>query len=195
MTAGDSNLLNGNVLYAMWIWRQRNKLKTLTVFLKVPINYFLKNIKMTFIPLNIPSWASHVRWGKNEGDYWQRDEFSLSLQWTYHGLTSPLQPTKRLLSFFFAPKRACSIPQGPCDAWGCGETRMNTGSIQSLHQCSPPLCLWWDELDTLRLLFPFHGDIDLICSELSIPECLKGLEKAEWHESQVPWKDMTLILF
>lgn len=30
----------------------------------------------------------------------------------------------------------------PCDAWGCGETPMNTGSIQSLHQASPPMCLW-----------------------------------------------------
>lgn len=53
---------------------------------------------------------------------------------------------------FFAPKRACSLPQGPHGARGCGETGMNMDSIQ----CEPlPICLWWDTVDTFRLLFPF----------------------------------------
>lgn len=62
---------------------------------------------------------------------------------------------RKTSSLFLAPKHACSVPGGPCDAWGCGETGMNRGSVQSLHQGSPPIRLWWDELDILWLLFLF----------------------------------------
>ncbi len=66
---------------------------------------------MAFIFLHIPSLSFLCQVGENEGDYWQWEEFSSSLQWTYRGPTSALHLTERL--FFFTLKHACSIPQGP----------------------------------------------------------------------------------
>lgn len=85
---------------------------------------------MTVISFNIPSlnFVSH----KGEKMKVIIDSEMNFHMWIHHTLTSPLQPAKTLLSFFcFFPKHARSIPQGPCDALGGGETQMNTGSIQS----------------------------------------------------------------
>lgn len=90
----------------------------------------------------------------------------------------PHSPTYWKLRVFFAPKRACSIPHSPHDARGCGETGMNKGSIRS---GPPPICLWWDALDMLRLWFPFplrnQCDLQLFVN-------IRMLKRL-WHRSQI----------
>lgn len=70
---------------------------------------------------------------------------------------------------------------------------MNTGLIHPFSNALHPYV--YDEMSLTHsdFYFLFHGDIDLICSELSISECLKGLGGVYWHESQVPQNDMTYL--
>lgn len=44
-----------------------------------------------------------------------------------------------LFSPFNTPVAFLKVPR---DARGCRETPVNTGSLQSLHQASPAICLW-----------------------------------------------------
>lgn len=123
ITPGSSNLWNGNALYIKWIWRQRKKKLFWRIFL-----FF----KMTVFSLNIPSLKFVSHKGGKKG------RWLLTVRWIFIGgfIThwphfSNLPKHSCLFFFFFVPKHARSIPQGPCDAWGDGETPMNTGSIQS----------------------------------------------------------------
>lgn len=85
--------------------------------------------------------------GENEGDYWPWDEFSISStpDWSYSNLqiffSLPISLSLSLALFspFNTPVAFLKVPR---DARGCRETPMNTGSLQSLHQASPTICLW-----------------------------------------------------
>lgn len=94
---------------------------------------------------------------RSAGIYWQRVEFlpcsaaDLGTDWFHLSFPHP--------AFFpLAPKRACSAPQGPLDAWGDEVTRMNMGSIRSLSAL-----YIYDEMSLTRFYFLRRWAIDLIC--------------------------------
>ena len=151
---------------------------------------------MTFICVHMSPLSISCQVGENEGDYWQWDEFSSSLQWTYRGPTSTLQPTERLL-FFFSPLNVpVAFLKVPRDASGCGETQMSTGSIQSLHHPSAHMfMIRWAWHAQAFISFSMETLIwPAAACNLSILEFLKCVGEVKWHACQAPWKDMTLTL-